>query len=71
MNIISYKYFYFLVNVIKSDYLLVCWVCKLIMEGGVEELDEHMAKDHEFDDAPNRYVYFVISLCKHLMKNLF
>ncbi|XP_022178353.1 uncharacterized protein LOC111039252 isoform X2 [Myzus persicae] len=42
-----------LVNVIKSDYLLVCWVCKLIMEGGAEELDEHMAKDHEFDDAPN------------------
>jgi len=27
------------------------------MDGGEEELDEHMAKDHEFDDAPNRYVY--------------
>ncbi|XP_050531729.1 uncharacterized protein LOC126900225 isoform X2 [Daktulosphaira vitifoliae] len=40
-----------LVNVIKSDNLLVCWVCKLIMEGGSEELEEHMVKDHEFDDA--------------------
>jgi len=29
------------------------------MEGGPEELDEHMAKDHEFDDAPNRYVYLI------------
>lgn len=41
----------FVVNVIKSDNLLVCWVCKLIMEGGSEGLEEHMVKDHEFEDA--------------------
>ncbi|XP_050430229.1 uncharacterized protein LOC126839164 isoform X2 [Adelges cooleyi] len=40
-----------LVNVIKSDNLLVCWVCKLITEGGPEVLEEHMVKDHEFDDS--------------------
>lgn len=63
--------YYFLVSVIKADYnnLLVCWVCKLIMEGGPEELDEHMAKDHEFDDAPIRYLYFInISRIKNLLK---
>jgi len=57
--LISYflKYiFIFIVNVIKSEYMLVCWVCKLVMEGGPEELDEHMARDHEFDDALNRYI---------------
>jgi len=27
------------------------------MEGGPEELDEHMARDHEFDDAQNRYIF--------------
>lgn len=53
---------YFLVNVIKSEYLLECWVCKLIMDGGAEELDEHMAKDHEFDDTLNRCVYFTYLL---------
>jgi len=36
--------------------LLVCWVCKLVIEDGPEELDEHMTRDHEFDDAQNRYI---------------
>jgi len=69
VNNTFYIYFYFAVNVIKSDYLLVCWVCKLIIEGGAEELDEHMAKDHEFDDTPNRYVY-LLQACKKNKKSL-
>lgn len=60
---------YFLVDVIKSDSLLVCWVCKLIMQGGPEELDEHMVKDHEFDDAPNRYIFNKL-LYSYLLYNL-
>lgn len=39
------------------------------MQGGPEELDEHMAKDHEFDDAPNRYVFKKL-LYSYLLYNL-
>lgn len=50
-----YKYvFCVLDNTIKAEYLCVCWICKLIVEKGIEELDEHIAKDHAFDDASNR-----------------